>query len=630
MAVWLGILLVFMSLDISGISSSANSGEYIADYEQECNQDTYELLPTDMVELPETEYVFDTVYNQNAAYLGLKSDNFFEDCYYEQLDADSKELYNELLNWYSNMPDGEIHQMSYKKAKKYANFNLVYDTETLYEHVKNVISPALAALQYDHPELPWLCNVQCSYKPLVKYDSTKGIVTDVSYYGIAFCLTTVYGDTGDKSSMDAAISDAKAVIGTNKDTYQTIKGIHDYLNGNIVYSSTVAAYTMMDRTLLTDTQKALIRYCQTSYSAFYPYSSAGIATVCAGYAKGFKVLCDSYGIPCILVSGIAGQGSSKLNHIWNYVKLNNKWYAVDCTWDDGNIISYTYFLVGELDNDGKVTFAQSHIPSGNWYGGISDIIFAYPALSATSFNKSEKILGNGRIQILSEDFEMTEGDEPVDIKKAINVTGDGKVSYTSTNTSVIRVSDSGIVTILKPGKASVIVSMAQTSNYTSVGGKKINFVVNKNPVSKNKTYTVSKIKYRVTNNNINGKGTVKVIGCTTSKSKLKKLTIKDTVKIKGYTFKITAVDSSAFKNYKKLGSVVIGKNVSSIGKNAFYGDSALKSITIKSTKLKKVSSNAIRNINKKAVIRVPSKYYRSYKKLFKAATGFKNSMRLKK
>ena len=175
-----------------------------------------------------------------------------------------------------------------------------------------------------------------------------------------------------------------------------------------------------------------------------------------------------------------------------------------------------------------------------------------------------------------------------------------------------------------------------------------------NAVKKGTTYTVSNMNYKVTNADMNGKGTVTLVSGTKAvKSKLTKLTIPSSVKINGASFKVTAVYKNAFKNYKKLKNVtiganvttigasafagdtaltkvVVGKNVVNIGKSAFSGDKKLKTLTIKSAKLKTVGKNAIKNIYKKAVIKVPKKQLKKYKKLFKAKTGFKKTMKIKK
>ncbi len=95
-------------------------------------------------------------------------------------------------------------------------------------------------------------------------------------------------------------------------------------------------------------------------------------------------------------------------------------------------------------------------------------------------------------------------------------------------------------------------------------------------------------------------------------------------------YQVTGIAKNAFAKNKKLKSVVIGKNVTKIGANAFKDCKSLKKITIKSKKLKSVGKNAIKNINKKAVIKVPKAELKAYKKLFKKSTGYKKTMKIKK
>ena len=105
-----------------------------------------------------------------------------------------------------------------------------------------------------------------------------------------------------------------------------------------------------------------------------------------------------------------------------------------------------------------------------------------------------------------------------------------------------------------------------------------------------------------------------------SKKQKASVTIPDTVTIDKVTYKVTSIAANAFKNNKKLKKVVIGKNVTKIGKKAFYGCSKLKKITVKTTKLtkKNVGSQAFKGIHKKAAFKVPKKKISSYRKIFKA------------
>ena len=123
------------------------------------------------------------------------------------------------------------------------------------------------------------------------------------------------------------------------------------------------------------------------------------------------------------------------------------------------------------------------------------------------------------------------------------------------------------------------------------------------PAKKGTTLTVSskKIKVKVTSSSKKNP-TVTITKFTDKKAK--KLTIPATVKVKGVTYKVTAISDKAFKGNKKLTTVTIGSNVTKIGKEAFSGCKNLKKITVTAGKLKTISKNAFKGINKKATITV--------------------------
>ena len=102
------------------------------------------------------------------------------------------------------------------------------------------------------------------------------------------------------------------------------------------------------------------------------------------------------------------------------------------------------------------------------------------------------------------------------------------------------------------------------------------------------------------------------------------VSIPKTVTFGGKTFKVTAVAENALKNNKKVKTLTIGENIKKIDKNAFNGCKNLKSITINSTKLTKVGSNALKGINAKATIKVPKNKLTAYKKVLKSKGQGKN------
>lgn len=146
------------------------------------------------------------------------------------------------------------------------------------------------------------------------------------------------------------------------------------------------------------------------------------------------------------------------------------------------------------------------------------------------------------------------------------------------------------------------------------------------------TFRVGNLKYRVTGNQI-------VTCYGTTSSKITKVSIPSTVRYKGVTYRVTSIWANAFKNKTRLTTVSIGNNVSVIGKNAFYKCKKLKkvtvgtgltqinayafrgvkkgcTITIKSLKLKKVSSKIDQSVSK-MIVRVPKKKFAAYKKLLR-------------
>ena len=94
-------------------------------------------------------------------------------------------------------------------------------------------------------------------------------------------------------------------------------------------------------------------------------------TMCTGYAYLIKELCFFSNIDCKIIDGYGRTINANveklelINHSWNAVKLNNKWYLCDATWSSGYLDSYNVFIKDY--NDGyfltdPVLFATNHYP----------------------------------------------------------------------------------------------------------------------------------------------------------------------------------------------------------------------------------------------------------------------------
>ena len=100
-------------------------------------------------------------------------------------------------------------------------------------------------------------------------------------------------------------------------------------------------------------------YDQSMYSAF----NLGY-TVCAGYAKSTSAVLRKAGMSAMCVTSV--------NHAWNLVKVDGKWYTLDSTWDDSDDgrFSKDYFLKSDkytTTHDMKDLYGRpAHVRDTHW------------------------------------------------------------------------------------------------------------------------------------------------------------------------------------------------------------------------------------------------------------------------
>lgn len=176
-----------------------------------------------------------------------------------------------------------------------------------------------------------------------------------------------------------------------------------------------------------------------------------------------------------------------------------------------------------------------------------------------------------------------------DTKKQIKTSKKAKAAFATTVTEKAPAIDGYKVT----GESTQFVTIKLSGNeivfeYTSTG----EYVQPGKAPKKGQKFSAGKYTYKITK--ISGKkGNVTLVKVNTKyKKKLKKATVKASVKYSGYTFKITVIGKNAFKNCKKLKKVTIGKNVKTIKAKAFNKCNKLKTVVVKGKKLKKIAKNA--------------------------------------
>ena len=126
-------------------------------------------------------------------------------------------------------------------------------------------------------------------------------------------------------------------------TSQKLKIIHDYIIDNTKYD-TLKSKNINDMTYKSNTAIGVL------------LEGYGI---CSGYSDAMSIFLDKLGIDNYKISNDT--------HIWNLVKVNNKWLHIDLTWDDPvyeqNLNRDTYFLIttAELEklNDDTHSFNKT-------------------------------------------------------------------------------------------------------------------------------------------------------------------------------------------------------------------------------------------------------------------------------
>lgn len=166
------------------------------------------------------------------------------------------------------------------------------------------------------------------------------------------------------------INEAKAYLYNtypNPTTFQKIKGMHDWLCNNTEYvpdAQTAYGVQLFDNYGNPLPQNIPSQSTQNAYKYSY-FIQTGVSqdnmfgsgnyyvdditdqkyhcasgalllptTVCEGYSKAYHLLLKSVSVDCEMVGNI--------NHGWNVVKINGKYYQVDCCHDDNGIIDYNY------------------------------------------------------------------------------------------------------------------------------------------------------------------------------------------------------------------------------------------------------------------------------------------------
>ena len=287
-------------------------------------------------------------------YEGVEISNKY---FYEQLNETSKTFYRAFEQNKENMKSG-TYQIEFGNT-----FYDVLSKPNGDSDLGDYYQSAVETYLYDNPDIFYLdvnkmyLNIETITKGRkVSYNVFINSGNENSYLEDGY----TYEIINQKSAQIQNVVDTLLMRKTGN-VYNDIKMIHDYIIENVEYDLTISE--------------------QDIYN-IYGTLVKGKA-VCEGYAKSFQYFMNKLGIPSVIVIGEATNSSGETeNHAWNYVQINNVWYAIDTTWDDPVVVGggrvreeskYRYFLKGEN------TLNEDHFPSGQFTQGGQ--VYTYPDLS---------------------------------------------------------------------------------------------------------------------------------------------------------------------------------------------------------------------------------------------------------
>ena len=346
--------LIFLQEFLKEEDTVAEDFKYNATNQESKAQE--EMETPEIVENPINEINSTEV--KNVDYSNVNVDKFF----YNQLNDYSKTIYKAFESNKENMKTGTY------KIELGTSFSSLLSQSNGQDLLGDYYQSAIEAYTYDNPDVFYLSPNKMF---LNMETTTQGKKVTYNVYinsgSEANYLVDGYNSKQDIDNAMSQIEQVKNEILSRRtgNTYNDIKLVHDYLVDNVEYDSSISKPNIYD------IYGALVRK----------------ESVCEGYARSFKYLMDELNIPCTLVIGTAtnSQGQTE-NHAWNYVQINNNWYAVDTTWDDPIIIGngtvsesmkYRYFLKGSSEIN------ADHFPSGKFTENGME--FSYPNLSSNNY-----------------------------------------------------------------------------------------------------------------------------------------------------------------------------------------------------------------------------------------------------
>ncbi|WPC41224.1 Ig-like domain-containing protein [Clostridium sp. JS66] len=250
---------------------------------------------------------------------------------------------------------------------------------------------------------------------------------DLSYYEgsnqFTASYTLGYIETSEQSSQVKSKVDEilSQIITPDMTDVQKERAINDYICKNVAYDTTLTIHS--------------------AYSALFGNGK----TVCSGYALlAYRMLTEA-GLQARIITG-EGDGQP---HAWNLVKIDGNWYHLDVTWNDpipdrvGRVTDTYFNLDDEQMKAENHEWIESDYPACDKVYTPTDNTVVHPTSVAISKMSDALIVG---------------GTDTLTAAVAPSNASNKKVTWKSSNASIVKVDDYGNITAIWPGEADITVT----------------------------------------------------------------------------------------------------------------------------------------------------------------------------
>ncbi len=286
-----------------------------------------------------------------------------------------------------------------------------------FEHTGNPTEGDYLRFQYGG------CGIRISYSTDV-----VTLTYNIKYY------TTKEQEEKMDEEIDKVLTSLEVKGSSSLSDYEKINRIYDYIIKNVKYD-----YEHLGN------EDYKLQY--TAYAALINKTS-----VCQGYAVLFYRMALEAGVDARVISGFGNGG----RHAWNIVKLGDKYYNLDATWDEdanSSKVGIKWFLLNEAS-------FKDHERDDEYKTSVFNT--KYP-MSLVNYDRTkpqeDTILS---VEIEGNDFSLTKGNtKKLTAKINPSTVTNKKLTWSSSNTNVATVDSNGNVKAVGAGRATITVT---TSN----------------------------------------------------------------------------------------------------------------------------------------------------------------------